>query len=1231
MDKGHLTRFQATKLVNDLISLPDAGALAGTAKKRSDPDELTLVPDDDDLTKVRNQSAQAKSPPAKKPAVPVNQELEALTAIHEDLFDDMQASEKRAEKLAAERQAAEKLAAERQAAAKAAAEKAAADKRAAEKAAADKRAADKAAAEKAAADKAAAEMRATAGRSAAPAQGPATQHKKDKQDKRRPEKTAQRQEPGTSQPPAPPPPQPPVEPVVVRGAAVMDDLVADMEASSALAPGGRESRGAGGWFGGRGGQPVVQRKLQKSSEWDSMLLLVGGASLGVLLIIGGFLYFSLTRGAAEDMFGAAETAYGNESYAQAIKLYDKYLEVHPKHEKAGLARVKREVARLRQVFKNPDQGLPVAEEVLPVIENEEDFPQVRDELASMLPQIARGFVDRALLTADSAAKGALLVQTAGAMKLVNNPVYIPTTLRKSQQTTIAAIEEDVERVQREIDREKDLVETVNAINASVLSGDTQLAYEARESLLSKYPGLDINESLHEAVLKISEKQRERVRIVNDPLQAMTDDPVTPVGPTVVLSHRIGQAVGGVVDYVVYVLSGGSVFALDASTGDLLWRRFVGLETTSYPQPLSTSVALSDAIAVDQRSQEVLRLEAKTGKLIWRLPIGEPFADPVIKEDRVYIAARSGKLHVVDAATGTAASHVLIPQPLETGPGVTDRRPCFYQLGDQDNLYVISRETFECQEVFYIGHKRGTIAVPPVMALGYLFVVENAGPDFCHLHIIATDQEGLNLKYAQKTERLQGQVLVPPVAGRRQVLVVTDLRAVELYDIDPNNANTTPVTSAGRNNATAEAPITSYSLLTNGYMWIANNRFTKYQVQDSTGKLPSEWVQDEQDVYVGPLQLIQDVIVHVRRRQAAPGFTVAATRLNDKDPSWQTELAAPPRGISVQGEVIEAVTSRGRLFEVKPADLSQGKVTQAKASATRDDRLILALTDAFDMGNGQWGFAPRSGYNQIVFYRPEGENAGLRLLTLTVPLGDAAIEPTPFDGGLLVPLRDGRIALSDITTGADKAAPFHPEIEAGTDTSWTGAAVLDAGKEFVIASDRQRMFRVGINETPQAHLQELSALALSERVLGPLAALQQVCYGATRTEAGDTLVSFELPVLKELQKSPLKGRVQWGPQRVGDAVLLATDTELMCWDGQPAPRWNVALEHSPIVGRPVVVDSHILLATDDGMLLRIDSQNGQTVAAVHVGEPLTWGPVPYQDGWLVAGKCGVLILVSGVSP
>ncbi len=1103
VDKGHLTRFQATKLVNDVTSLPEAGSVSDTPRKTIDADELTLIPEDDDLTVVREPGAKSPPGPGKKPAAPVDQELDALTSIDEDLFGDAESNRQRSEREAAEKQAAARAAAERVAAEKAAAQKQAAEKRAAEKRAAEKRAARD-------------EQAATRGAG-------------------RREPPTLRREPAAAQPPVPPPPLPPVDRVTPPADPVMDDVMADMEATSNLASGGYGSLG--------GGRAPVQRKLQKSSEWDSTLLLVGGVSLGVLLVIGTFLYLSLTRGAAEDMFGAAESAYADESYAQAIKLYDKYLEAYPNHEKAGLARVKREVARLRQVFKTPDQGLKVANEILPAIENEEEFPQVRDELASMLPQIAREFVDQALLTDDSAKKEALVAETADAMKLVNNSVYIPTTLRKSQQTMIATIEEDVARVQREINRETSLRETVAAINQSVAAGETKAAYEVREALLSQYPGLDTNELLHEAVLKISDKARERVQLVKEPLQAKTDDPAPATAQAIVLSHRMGQAVGGVTDYVVYVLAEGSIFALDASTGNVLWRRFVGMDTTMYPQSLSTAAPRSDAIAVDQRSQELMRLDAQSGKLLWRLPIGEPFATPVILEDRIYVSARSGKIYVVDSATGNVAAHILIPQPLDTPADVTDRRPYFYQLGDQDNLYVISRDTLECKEVFYVGHKRGTIAVPPVMALGYLFIAENVGPDFCNLHIIATDQNGLNLKYAQDTQRLQGQVLVPPVAGRRRVLVVTDSRAVELFAVDPNNPNARPVTTAGRINATSETPILSYPLLDSGYMWTANNRFTKYQVQVTTGKLPTEWVLDEQDVYVAPLQLMQDVIIHVRRRQSAPGFTVAATRINDKDPSWQTEIAVPPRSLTVKGNKIESVTARGRLFEVDPASVPTGIVTEATASATRDERLVLSLTDGIEMGEGQFAFTARSGYNQIVFYKPQGDNAGLRLLTLTVPLGEASIEPIPFGGGLLVPLRDGLITLADPVTGADRVDPFQPEIEAGSVTHWNRGTVLDGGQEFVISNDRQKVFRVGIDDKPRPHLQQRTGVTVSDRMFGPLAALSAVCYGVTRGGSGDALVNFDVARFEGIAKGPaeracvLGSAARWRPGLAGDRLRI----------------------------------------------------------------------------------------------
>ncbi|MHB8970355.1 MAG: outer membrane protein assembly factor BamB family protein [Pirellulaceae bacterium] len=1139
VDRGHLTRFQATKLVGDASSLTDVARDAAgkpKAEDRTKSDELRLLPRDEELAQLRD-TRELPKPAGRHKPISIDDEVAELTAIDDDL-----------------------------------------------------------------------EIKKRAERPAEPAAQPAAPEMKPHAPKR----------PVPRNPDMPPPP-PVAKPTerVTGDKPLMDDLLADLESSGAALRGGLEG-------GGGRHTPPVQRKLQKTSEWDSMLLLVGGASLGVLLVIGAFLYMSLTRGAAEELFGAADSAYEDQSYSLAVRLYDEYLEAYPNHEKASLARVRREMARLRQVYKSPEQGVKVAQEMLPQIEQEESFASVRDELASMLPQIARGFVDKARSAKDPATQEALLAKTAETMKLVDNTNYIPATLRKSQLTSIDSIIEDMARVRREIERVENLNQTLGVIQSAVASGNTAAAYAARQELLNKHPGLDTDEQLLEAVLTISEKERERVQVVNEPLAAASDDPAPVQPPHALLAHRVGQAIANVIGRTVYTLAGGSVMALDATSGDVLWRRFVGFETSIQPLPLSPNAPGSDAIAVDQRRHDLMRLDAKTGKLVWRLAIGEAFGDPVILDDRLYVSGKSGKLYVVDSATGCADRHVQIPQPLEVATGHGVGRPQLYQVAEQDNLYVLSTETLECREVFYIGHRRGTITVPPVMALGYLFIVENAGPDFSFLHILGTDEQGLHVKTAQKKIRLRGQVLVAPLVAKDHVLVVTDRREIDLYEVDLNNATETPVTIVTQQNATAEPPIISYALMDSGYMWVANTRMAKYQVQSSAGKIPSEWVLDEQDVYLAPLQLLNDVILHVRRRQNAPGITVAATRENDKDPTWQTEIAVPLRGLFAAGETVDAISARGRLFRLTTQDFERSVVTTANATAVTDERLTLSLTDASDVGNGEWAFAAQPDFNQVVFYRSVNPDSSLRLLTLAVPIGDATLPPVPFAGGLLVPLKDGTLVSFDPLSGGQRPQAFHPSVAMGMVTQWNPPALMDGGQELIIANTRGLMYRVGLRD--QSQLAELSSRQLDGQLVGPLAAVGAACYGIVRSGTADVVMGFAVADLTTAQQWPLSGRLQWGPQRVGDCVLLATDTELVCLDGAQQQRWKTGLPHAPLVGQTLLKDSHVLLATADGFVLRVDPASGNVIAAVDVGEPLAFGPVLYGDRLLVAGQSGVVFVL-----
>ena len=266
VDKGHLTRFQATRLVSDVVGLPEAGAAPEKGAKADDG--LRLVDEVRDLSAIPETQDLGGGKPSRPLPATRDDELEALTELHEAPPGEKPTGASEPAPVGKQDRSAEKQPNDRKAKAK------------------DKRTAP----------------------------------------------------PAPDAPPPPPvrsrPPEPPLhnEPIV-------DDMLTDLEATSSLLPDQQERGGLRGLFGGGGkAAPIAQRRLKKTNEWDSMLLLVGGASLGVLLVLGAFLYLSLTRGAAEDLIAAAESAYGDESYSQAIKLYDKYLEAYPNHEKASLAR-----------------------------------------------------------------------------------------------------------------------------------------------------------------------------------------------------------------------------------------------------------------------------------------------------------------------------------------------------------------------------------------------------------------------------------------------------------------------------------------------------------------------------------------------------------------------------------------------------------------------------------------------------------------------------------------------------------------------------------------------------------------------------------------------------------------------------------------------------------------------------------------------------------------------------
>ena len=101
--------------------------------------------------------------------------------------------------------------------------------------------------------------------------------------------------------------------------------------------------------------------------------------------------------------------------------------------------------------------------------------------------------------------------------------------------------------------------------------------------------------------------------------------------------------------VVYVGSrDNGLYALDASTGDLLWRYETGGNVY-----LESSPAVSGGVVyVGSRDNRLYALDASTGDLLWRYETGgSVVSSPAVSGGVVYVGSREAYLYALDASTG----------------------------------------------------------------------------------------------------------------------------------------------------------------------------------------------------------------------------------------------------------------------------------------------------------------------------------------------------------------------------------------------------------------------------------------------------------------------------------------------------------------------------------------------------------------------------------------------------
>lgn len=973
------------------------------------------------------------------------------------------------------------------------------------------------------------------------------------------------------------------------------------------------------------GAPGLRKKAKKKSQWESPLFLAGAGLLAVLLICGVVVALILQRRGGDEKLAEARQFRDAGAFGQAVTAYQEFVAEYTYDPSWSDARVELAIARIRQASEgggDPQAALKIAQDELLALESDRNFDQqklaeARPELAELLPQIAAALATSAEQS-DQPERALELAKSAGdAVVLCRNAKFVSKELR--DDAALADIEAKLSRVARRQQSRRDLGQAVVEMQTSVAAGDVRAAYDAHKRLVELHPELASDDALLAAVAAASKAEQAGIKFVADEHAAQTGERPTPWLAVLTPTNRQLQS-SAPAEGTFCARIDGALDAFDVATGQLLWRRYVGFATGLSPITVGDQV-----LVVDSKHRELLCLALRGGELVWRQEFGEQIATPLAVAGRLFVAAESGRLFVVDLTSGKRLGYLQFAQPLRVTPAVDRTGRWLYLTGDHTSIYSIVLNDLTCCGVFYLGHSSGSIRVPPVQVLDRLAVIENDGIATCKLRILSVDKAGAVAR-VETERRLKGLAASSPLVASRRLIVVTDRGELDAYDVSSADGDRA-LTQVATREPTSREPIMRHVLLTQGAIWVGDTRLTKYAILPTGNRMPAESIDDS---FIGstfdhPLALFDDVLIHVRRVDRRAGVVVTAIDANSGRTLWTNELAVPPVAAPIVDDArrtLALADMNGLVYRFDDATL-RSRVQDQPLSPAPSTGTASKLTVAVDLGAGRGAFAAPTEGARLLLYDPAAASTPLRQLNLPSTIACAM---APLGNGVLVPLEVGQIFFLDPSTGEPFAAPFQPRVEPRMKVPYQPPAQADdSGRQFVITDSHDKIYLVELVDEAQPYFKTVTEQSVGPfPIVGPLRVVDGAVIAACD---GGQLARFSLPALENIGQTELPGDAVWGPYQVGDMLVVATANEqLVAVRADGSIAWAAAIGDGDLAGPPLEVDGGLLLAYRKGTVEKRTLADGQVAGRLDVGHPLAAGPVSFLDRTVLTGHDGTLFVV-----
>ena len=979
-------------------------------------------------------------------------------------------------------------------------------------------------------------------------------------------------------------------------------------------------------FGGRvarllttGDRPPGQERILSSP-----LVLALAVALVVLVLLGISLRDVIARTVATRQYHRAVESLDSGDDRNAIRQFDEFLTANPKDQRVEKARVLRALANVRQ-FASPSGGswsnaLEAEQAMVKSVGKLTPFRDASVELAELIIKTGEALADRAKVSADpkslaeAEATVALHARVAGASAVA----FLKRSRLPSKLADARAA------VRKAVVRAKALAEMDKGLQAK----SSSRVYAARDALVRTYADLAEDRALVERLTRANDLIRSAVSIDTTTRPAETSALAEPFGPLVSLVLRMAPAPESPAASsspspnvpVVFARADGIAYGLDGNTGAPLWQIAVGLSAPFGPLAIAGGTT---ALCFDARHDELVRVEARTGKLLWRQSIGEPVAGPpLVLGNSVIQTTPSGKLLVISLNSGAVTATANLGLPLGLVPVSDEAGQYLYVLADKDCLFVLARDPLGCVRVEYLGHAAGSVAASPARQGRFLVLAENHAIDSGRWRIFVIGEDGQTLRQVQQWA-VPGWTWGTPTSSGSVIWSTGDRGSVTALAMGDYTGKD-PFRPIARTNPEANPTGPAFALArSERELWIASGRSGRYELNTERGTLSAAWTLKEAGPALAPPRVAGGLVVLTQENTEGPGVALWGVDPTSGQTRWRTVLGSPwpvPLESIGIGERLESIGPDGKTLEITRERLRSGGFIEATLPRPGGFRLPAGALRRLD-GAGMTVLAPPAGSNHL--WARAGSGAGaFRKLELPAPLGAA---PLFWGRELLVPGGDGRLSLIDPATGESRAEPFVPPFDRAHPVRWRTPVKLE-GDAVAVADESGRVRRLTRVNEPRPRLQVTAEANLGAELL------------AEAVSTGDTIVLLTADgrvralAARDLSPAgvwPLDTPPALPPVAIDGRVFLADRNGAVLALGPDGQRlWSIVLRDGAPAGAPVVHGDSAWFLSGTGVLQRQAMADGAPLDRVELGFPPAGGLRRFgSDLILPAGLAAVRALTA----